>query len=236
MSVARNEMIGRDEIIRGALSSVAPRADCYHWAWESGLYLSRDALLEQLATAGASVLVVDVRDEDVAGGMISGAINRPDGQWDDTVVVELLYGRRCGTIVLHCMESARRAPRCAFRLVKALDALELAGVPPDPRPEVRVLEGGMDQWMRRHWQDATKVSGYDDDFWGYALMNGTQIIGGDDERGDNDGKPAHTLYQRPADQPATPWSGAGEEAVGKSGGGADPAGAGTMAGGVPRAI
>ena len=59
--------------------------------------------------------------------------------------------------------------------------------------------------------------GYDDEYYGYALMGGTQLAfdrerEASDEEGDSDQTaPAHPLYHRPADQPATPWSAGGAE-------------------------
>ena len=71
------------------------------------------------------------------------------------------------TICFHCMESARRGPRCAKRLVEGMRALRDVGYAPQP-VKVAVLEGGFDQWVRRHWRDPARVEGYDDAYWGYA--------------------------------------------------------------------
>lgn len=111
-------------------------------------------------------------------------------------------------VVFHCMESARRAPRCARRLVLAIQALrEREHVGEDPAPlsaiDVRVLEGGFDQWCRHFWADDQRVDAYDDAYWGYAEMGGTSLFAHD--------LPTHSEYQRPADQAATPWSAAEPE-------------------------
>ena len=100
-------------------------------------------------------------------------------------------------ICFHCMESARRGPRCAKRLVEGMRALRDVGYAPQP-VKVAVLEGGFDQWVRRHWRDPARVEGYDDAYWGYA-----------EDAGDGASAPAHPLYERPAGQQATPWSDAG---------------------------
>ena len=113
------------------------------------------------------------------------------------------------------MESARRAPRCARRFLLAVEALQerearadrgeevpsrVAAQRPLPAMDVRVLEGGFDQWCRRFWADGRRVDAYDDEIWGYGEMGGTSLYAHDE--------PAHPEYRRPEDQAATPWSGA----------------------------
>ena len=142
---------------------------------------------------------------------------------------------RC-LVVFHCMESVRRGPRCARRFVDAMQALAAESHAP-PALHVRVLEGGADQWMRHHFEDARLVEGYDEGCWGFRSMCGTQMVlreacsGTDDDRESEDDDDCmaamqaewesleqgcvdaaashHPLYQRPADQPATTWSGPG---------------------------
>ena len=104
------------------------------------------------------------------------------------------------------MESARRAPRCARRLVVALDALRKDGCPL-PELQVRVLAGGFDQWVRRFWRDELKVERYEDEYWGFAEM---AAAGGNSLWEDD--LPAHSGYVRPDNQPTTPWSCAGPAA------------------------
>jgi hypothetical protein len=190
------------DALQEALLAVGHRSDWYQWADQAGLYISRETLLSRMAT-GSSVNVVDTRDDDVAGGMIRGARHMADGGFGAGEVLALLdpsHAADGALLVFHCMESARRGPRCARRMHVSMEALRRAGCAV-PQVEVRVLQGGFGQWCRRFWQDASKVEGYDDDYWGFAEMGGTQLGG--------DGR--HALYERPADQPATPWSGAGTQ-------------------------
>ena len=91
-------------------------------------------------------------------------------------------------------------PRCARRLVVSLEAMR-ASMAELPRMSVHVLEGGFDQWCRRHWQDESLVEQYDDEIWGYEEMGGTSLFDHDE--------PSHASYERPADQAATPWSSSG---------------------------
>ena len=215
-------------LLFSALESVGHSSDWYHWARSEGLYFNRDALVSRLRSgdglddrSAGRIIVLDVRDEDVAGGMVRGAIHCPDGRFGAECILELL--RRAAreeeeeektTLLLHCMESARRAPRCARRLIAAVDALRESGHPVQPL-DVKILEGGFDQFCRRHWDDPVLVQGYDDEYWGYESMGGSQLVLGEggEVRG-SDKAPSHVTYVRPADQAATPWSGPGTVPMG----------------------
>jgi len=211
--------------------------DLYHWARDSGLYISQDALVGLMNEGG--VLICDTRDDDNAGGHITGAVHCPDSSFDATAVAHLASTRGSGTIVFHCMESARRGPRCAHRLFchfnpdrsdavpeqrQALTASPgIDGIPPkldrDGQPKIRVLIGGADKWIRRFFRDPTKVENFDDEYWGF-LPEGQQWEGTTSTSNVEEGsgsavctarkKTQHMLYRRPADQPATPWSEAGD--------------------------
>merc|ERR1712032_1391857 len=105
-------------------------------------------------------------------------------------------------------ESARRGPRCARRLSVYMGAAAGAS---SSTVSIRVLQGGADQWIRRFFNDPSRVEGFDDDYWGFFFS--------EEEGGPNGGGNArgaeklHSLYSRPADQPATPWSAAGAKAA-----------------------
>ena len=221
------------KVISEAIETVGPSSDWYQWARDEGMYISRDEFLQRV-DAREDPLVIDVRDDDAAGGQIRLAVNLPDGTFNSASVVAVLRhvqsiaatrafeaccmdpsdlekanARTSGpvVVVLHCMESARRAPRCARRLSCAVTALrQLRGVSMGPTIEIRVLEGGFDQYCRRYWKDPYRVVGYDDEYWGYREMDGTQML--------IDDEPAHKLYTRPADLPDTALSEAGQRAAG----------------------
>ena len=182
------------------------------------MYVSREELIELQRTGSA--IVVDVRDEDVAGGQINGALHMADDTFGSAQVRTLLEAairkRNVAVIIFHCMESARRGPRCARRFMVAMEALRNCGeIQEELVLQVRILEGGFDQWVRRYWRDPERVERYDDNYWGYAEMaeaGGASLF--------DDDAPAHKCYERPADQPATHWSAAGVSAAATDGGGA----------------
>lgn len=225
-------------VCAAAISSIGPRSDWSGWARGDGLYLRRDALIHRLDD-GSPTVVVDVRDDDAIGGRIRGAMHLADEEFNADSILAIIERVRelaaapttdemaddgyvpAVSVVIHCMESARRGPRCARRVALALEALrehrrhmheergrregggsaEAANDRRLPGIEVRVLEGGFDQWCRRFWADASRVEQYDDEIWGYAEMGGTSLFAHD--------APMHPGYVRPLDQEATPWSMAG---------------------------
>lgn len=169
--------------------------DPYYWARDVGLYISQDCLAALLDNHDGQTLVVDVRDDDSKGGAIFGAVHCPDSSFDVAAVAQLAEAK--STVVFHCMESARRGPRCARRLHSYWSA---ADTPDDAaRPRICVLQGGADLWIRRFWNDARRVVDFDPDYWGF----------GDTYETVTNSSGGHRLYSRPADQPATLWSAGG---------------------------
>ncbi|GLC45954.1 hypothetical protein PLESTB_001200700 [Pleodorina starrii] len=105
------------------------------------------------------VLVLDVRDEDFAGGHIRGAVNAPSEDWaDDPHIDGLIDAHLKGkdTVVVHCMFSQQRGPRCAMRLARRLDARMDAS-----RPAVYVLRGGFTGFVRQYRHEHDLVEGYE---------------------------------------------------------------------------
>jgi len=215
----------QDDAVRQALARVSAREDCWRWANAQNMYIAQAELLASMDAEQPYHVIVDTRDEDVAGGMIIGALHVPDASFGIEAVRTILRSIQALStenvlLVFHCMESARRGPRCARRFGLALQALQetvgeeaiVAGL------RIAVLQGGFDQWIRKYWKDPSRVQGYDDAYWGYD--EATQDRSDKEEDEEVPREPAapqgHKLYERPADQPATPWSAAGAAIVGQS--------------------
>jgi hypothetical protein len=92
------------------------------------------------------------------------------------------------------MESAMRGPRCARLFKHYLENIETEVA---FEYSIRILEGGAYHWMRNYYNDVRLVEDYNDEIWGY------------DE--DSKSLQGHIGYERPVDQPPTPWSEAGSE-------------------------
>lgn len=177
--------------------------DPYYWARDAGLYIEQDHLCQLVDRDDGKTLIIDVRDDDNRGGAIIGAVHCPDSSFDVAAVAELAAGKEA--VVFHCMESARRAPRCAQRLHDHWAAGAARTVPdtaPLAQPRICVLQGGADLWIRRFWRDPARVVEFDSDYWGFGDHKDTH---------DHTDVAGHRMYTRPIDQPATPWSKAGTE-------------------------
>ena len=149
-----------------------------------------------------------INEQDAKGGRVAGSIHLPDSEFD-VKSVEILLKKIAEkksndvNVVFHCMESARRGPRCARRFHDALRVIQEEMSPEDVKKSkimIYILQGGFDQWIRAFFGTDVfedHVEDYDDDYWGFEE---TRKIW--DSR-------FHKNYERPEDQPRTPWSEAG---------------------------
>lgn len=184
-------------------------SDHYAWARENAVFLDAAELADELRAGRADVLVLDTRDDDAAGGHVRGALHWPDSTFD-ACIDELMVHLRTGAysrIVLHCMESVRRGPRCCRKLRHRLAAER--GADDDarhhlPAPSaVVVLRGGADQWVRAHWSNRALVDGFDNAYWGFAAAESGEppsdaIV--TDHAVATCTHRLHALYRRPDDQ------------------------------------
>jgi rhodanese-related sulfurtransferase len=182
--------------------------DQYYWCRDRDMYVSREELLKRFKRS----VVVDCRDDDNKGGHIQNAIQLPDSTFNIKSVEIILReiekkmknkkdeddDDSTVDVVFHCMESARRGPRCARRFYEVLKILSLESTS-SPDVQIRVLQGGFDQWIRTYF-GTDLIEEYDDEYWGFEEIRKMQF---------------HKNYKRPEDQPKTPWSDAGSEVVGK---------------------
>jgi len=183
-----------------------PLAKCHLWAEDQGTYLTQNKLCEALSCETQSVLVVDVRDEDAIGGCVRGAIQLPDATLATAEGLVHLAHKALelgdeGMIVFHCMESLRRGPRCAKRLTQYLGAIQSRFNIELNKPQIKVLAGGADQWMRNFWQQQEFVENFDDDYWGFTELELCQTLS----------NTTHKLYDTPNDglspeKPTTAYS------------------------------
>lgn len=99
--------------------------------------------LSRMLLAGRRVAVVDVREEDRAGGHVRGSISEPKQHFASRVdgLVKRLAAEPL--VVFHCQMSQVRGPYCA--------AVFAARLPEDAGCEVAVLYGGFTGFVS-HWR------------------------------------------------------------------------------------
>ncbi len=66
------------------------------------------------------------------------------------------YGTLPVQVVLHCMFSQQRGPRCALELARRLETTDLS-----PSPQVYVLRGGFTGFVRHYKNETDLVEGFD---------------------------------------------------------------------------
>lgn len=91
------------------------------------------------------VAVVDCRDDDFVGGHIKGAVNMEAEHFsEDAAVDQLIDTALAGKtrVVVHCMLSQQRGPRCAARLAQRLQDRGMV------QPSVLVMSGGWSKFVR----------------------------------------------------------------------------------------
>lgn len=118
----------------------------YQKAKEKGLYIEQDTLASWLRSTFEKerTAVLDCRDvEDHHGGRIASSWHTPDESFDGKVQLSRLLESKKTRAVFHCMESARRGPRCALKLLAEMDSKSSS-----PPLDVYVLKGGADLWLR----------------------------------------------------------------------------------------
>ena len=83
-----------EDCVRAAIAPVDRRMDCWRWANREHLYIDREELLESMSARACKHIIVDTRDDDVAGGKIYGAIHIADKSFNERSVLQILSQAR----------------------------------------------------------------------------------------------------------------------------------------------
>mmetsp|Transcript_29091 Transcript_29091/g.29435 ORF Transcript_29091/g.29435 Transcript_29091/m.29435 type:complete len:131 (+) Transcript_29091:194-586(+) len=115
-------------------------------------YMDTAELSTRIQSNDDSILVVDVRGDDFIDGHIPNAIQVSSELWDDVRVIDNLLASypTKSTIVVHCMMSQIRGPKCARKLSDRLSALTSSPETETDKPEIKVLRGGYDAWYNMY--------------------------------------------------------------------------------------
>ncbi|KAJ3190910.1 hypothetical protein HK101_008257 [Irineochytrium annulatum] len=122
------------------------------------------SLIRSPARPGVDYLVVDMRDEDFAGGNIVGAINIPAHEFLEDTKSYADKLKKVKTLVFHCALSQVRGPKCANHYVRTvvMDDVDRGG---KGKQEVWILEGGFSVWQYRYKDEKDLVENYDPASW-----------------------------------------------------------------------
>lgn len=114
-------------------------------------YISVKDLTSKLRD-GASITIVDVREDDRAGGHIKSSVHVPAYDFSRAMSTFLPDWASKEAVVFHCMMSQVRGPTCARAFANAVDeALKKGDVA--KVPQVLVLEGGFREFASNYSDD-----------------------------------------------------------------------------------
>ncbi|KAF9568736.1 Rhodanese-like protein [Agrocybe pediades] len=128
-------------------------------------YMNGDELAELMKsgkTPKKDFLVVDVRDDDYAGGNIKGAVNLPSREFLMNVDGLVKDTKQIPLIIFHCSLSQVRGPKAA-RIYSETRQNVLDGN--DIDHEVVILRDGFSQFQVKYKDDPALIENWDKDVW-----------------------------------------------------------------------
>ncbi|KAJ7079787.1 Rhodanese-like domain-containing protein [Mycena belliarum] len=131
-------------------------------------YISGDELAEIVKSdkvANKDYLVVDVRDDDYAGGNIKDALNRPSREFHMGVYDLVQKTVDVKVMVFHCALSQVRGPKAARIYEETRSNLKLAQ---DKPQEIYVLRNGFTEFQRKFKDDPVLVENWEAEVWANA--------------------------------------------------------------------
>lgn len=159
-------------------------------------YISVDELAIKIRKKDESILVIDVRDPNIDhnGGHIPNSINIPYDKFDDSIkdIIEkiILSEVNISKVIIHCMESKHRGPRCCNKFTNFKKKLmdykineqmeEKNEVDNDiqellnkydnlkdilSRIKVYLLSGGFQEYMNKFHSNNGLIQDYDEKYW-----------------------------------------------------------------------
>ncbi|EDR13420.1 uncharacterized protein LACBIDRAFT_292636 [Laccaria bicolor S238N-H82] len=127
-------------------------------------YITADQLAQLMKSEGKvpekDFLVVDVRDDDYAGGNIKGSLNQPSSKFLMNVDGLVKQTKEVPLVIFHCAFSQARGPKAA-RIYEETRS----NIGKDIDHEVIVLQGGFSQFQAKYKDDPTLVENWDKNVW-----------------------------------------------------------------------
>jgi Rhodanese-like domain. len=135
-------------------------------------FISNEDLAARLIEGYLPTIVIDVRDDDVTGRQIRGALFCPEHCFGPKQVQRLVQKAnetrvQCNTgisnhkcyVVFYCRDSVKKSLRCAYKFHQALsDMGQIHGI------STKVLRGGAESWFKSYETDHRLVQDFDDTF------------------------------------------------------------------------
>ncbi|KAJ7451600.1 Rhodanese-like domain-containing protein [Mycena latifolia] len=129
-------------------------------------YISGDELAEIIKSdkvAKRDYLVVDVRDDDYAGGNIKNALNKPSREFQMGVYDLVQKTADVKVMVFHCALSQMRGPKAARIYEETRSNLNV-----DKPQEIYVLRNGFTEFQRKFKDDSALVENWEEEVWANA--------------------------------------------------------------------
>jgi len=126
--------------------------------------ITGDELAAIIKSDKKDYLVVDVRDDDYAGGNIIRGQNWPSREFSWKVNELVKQTKDVKTVVFHCAVSQIRGPKAAQIYEETQKSLQEPGAD-SQGPEVLVLRGGFAQFQAKYKDDPALVENWDKDVW-----------------------------------------------------------------------
>ncbi|KAF8073881.1 Rhodanese-like domain-containing protein [Lyophyllum atratum] len=128
-------------------------------------YINGDELAEIIKSdkvTGKDFVVIDVRDDDYAGGNIKGSLNMPSNAFFGSVDSLVKDTKDVPLVIFHCTLSQMRGPKAA-RIYEETRRNVLRGS--DVPHEVVILRDGFSQFQVKFKDDPALVENWDKGVW-----------------------------------------------------------------------
>jgi Cdc25 family phosphatase len=119
-------------------------------------------LMKSGKAANKDFLVVDVRDDDYAGGNIKGCLNQPSRDFMLTVHGLVEEAKEIPIVIFHCAMSQVRGPKAASIYAETRQNI-LNGN--DMRQDIVILRDGFSQFQVKYKNDPDLVENWDEEVW-----------------------------------------------------------------------
>jgi len=126
-------------------------------------FIDSDQLADIIKGKGVPMkdyIVVDVRDDDYAGGNIKGCINQPSNGFLGSVDQLVKKTQDVSLVIFHCALSQMRGPKAARIYEETCQNLLV-----DKCPRVAVLRDGFSGFQAKFKDDLNLIENWDKDVW-----------------------------------------------------------------------